>query len=340
MSSINRSVTAQASLPPPRNASPPVNQFPSAEQEKAALRRYHEAKAAVDRNQGSSYGDPPPPSAAPISYDALYGPPQSSSSAPPPSDLPPSFESSSSQAPRGPNPNYLSEKEKLRRAYEAQDAAALAQSPAISAVGAPGYIQAPQPAIAQMQAQAQSSSSSSMPSAYQEKEMLRRRYEAQDAAAGAPTTTPTPPPRTRGSPANTPPRGALPQPRSPPLPPSGSSSNYQPLSAAEEKARLKAKYEAEANGIPTNGMGASPPYQSPPYQPNGEPDYAVPPPLAPRHTKDYLQNVNGNGSLGGDGGDQRLHYSPITPFTPGFVNRAGMSSSEPPPPLPPNWQAQ
>lgn len=355
MSAINRNVSAHAT-PLPRNASPPVkapaSQFPSAEQEKAALRRYHDAKAAVDRSQGASFGSPiaEEPSNAPISYDALYGPQSTSStSAPPPShsDLPPSFEASSSQAPR--QPNYLSEKEKLRRAYEVQDAAALAQqqqqlqSPALSAVGAPGYIQSPIPAIAQ--------ASSSVPSAFAEKEMLRRRYEAQDAAAagGAPKTTPTPPPRTRGSPANTPPRGALPTPRSPPVPPS-SSSNYQPLSAAEEKARLRAKYEAEANGQ-SNGLsvanpsGPSPPYQPPPLQMNGNgsiPEYA-PPPLLPRPPKQYIQQSQEeeqnrlNGTSGAD--EQRLNLSPFTPFTPGFVNRTG-GPSDPPPPLPPNWQPQ
>ena len=101
-------------------------QYMTAEQEKAALRRYEEAKRAVELSQG---GDEVP-SSNPIAYDSLYPsskPAASGSSSQPVDDAPPSFEAAAG----GNNiMAHLSEKERLRRAYEASDAAAMAQTKA------------------------------------------------------------------------------------------------------------------------------------------------------------------------------------------------------------------
>ncbi|KAF9001751.1 hypothetical protein BDQ17DRAFT_616286 [Cyathus striatus] len=122
----------------PAVRSPPagfVPQYPTAEQEKAALRRYEEAKRAVDRTQG---GD-----GAPVAYDALY--PEGGSSSqqqqqPREADLPPPFQESTSGIPAA----HLSEKERMRREYEARDAAALlgrsdsANAPSVNGYSYPG----------------------------------------------------------------------------------------------------------------------------------------------------------------------------------------------------------
>ncbi|OCH93867.1 hypothetical protein OBBRIDRAFT_817584, partial [Obba rivulosa] len=136
MSSINRNTSTQSSAfasgssPPAAPLQPtpalapstqsPIIQYPSADEEKAALRRYYEAKAAVDRTQGATSGSA---MQAPIAYDALYPVQQSAVPTSPPAFVP----SSSSQ------PSYLSEKERLRRAYDAQDRAAWAAAASASA---------------------------------------------------------------------------------------------------------------------------------------------------------------------------------------------------------------
>ncbi|CAL1705518.1 unnamed protein product [Somion occarium] len=313
MSSINRNALASSSSAPRTTALPiksPTPQYPSAEEEKAALRRYEAAKAAVDRSQGSpSYSPSPdlePPDSAPIAYDALYPPAPTTAPPVPPinGDLPPAFDQGSSQ----PQPNYLTEKEKLRRAYEAQDAAAAAglqASPALSAVGglpmnAPAYVKSASPPPPQVP-----QGPSQLLSAVAEKERLRKMYEAQDSAATSSGPPAPPPPRPRGNTVNgtsgsT--RPALPTPRSPPIPPGGS--GPQPLTAAEEKARLRAMYEAEGrqnsqpNGAPAYSQVSSPvlsqngvqrlPSLSAVSRPNGVP---APPPLMPRPPKEYIQET-------------------------------------------------
>ena len=91
----------------------------------------------------------------------------------------------------------------------------------------------------------------------------------------------------------------MPQPRSHPVPPSGSGS--QPLSAVEEKARLKAMYDAEdrkANGFPapipysqvspilySNGVSRQPSNASNTFS------LSSPPPLAPRPPREYIQET-------------------------------------------------
>ncbi|KAI0929238.1 hypothetical protein AcW1_006231 [Taiwanofungus camphoratus] len=290
-----------SSLQPPQRTpiKSPTPQYPSAEEEKAALKRYHEAKAAVERTQGVTYGmSSQSPPAVPIPYDALY--PSTPVSPPPPAlvadDLPPAFIPSSSQ------PSYLSEKEKLRRAYEAQDAAAVANAARLGAVGSPQLSPlaafdsyASSPPLAALPA-----SSTSLSSAAAEKEMLRRRFETQDAAALAAAGPPAPPPRSNGiRPSPSPPSsGSRPIPTPPQSP--GMAGGSRPMTAAEEKARLKAMYEAEERAGQPNGIVSAP--LSPPLPTNDvnmngsllqEPSTPPPPlpPLMPRPPKQYIEET-------------------------------------------------
>ncbi|KAI0763704.1 hypothetical protein BC629DRAFT_1725846 [Irpex lacteus] len=152
---------------------------------------------------------PSPPNSAPVSYNALYPTattpaPITTPPPPGPGELPPAF----SPGPNG-QPQYLSEKEKLRRAYEERDRAALAAQspspptptpngpPAINGppIGSapPDYMPSPVPYSPPPPQQP-----NGIGSALSEKEILRRRFEQQDAAALANNRTappPTPPPR-------------------------------------------------------------------------------------------------------------------------------------------------
>ncbi|KAH7921057.1 hypothetical protein BV22DRAFT_756639 [Leucogyrophana mollusca] len=323
------SKNAAGSRQPP--ASPPSSRsgphYPSAEEEKAALRRYEEAKRAVDRSQNTQYASNEGiSSSAPISYDTLY--PQSSSS-PSPSgaersnggEMPPPFQPSGSQ-----QPSYLTEKEKLRRAYAAQDAAAEHNPPHSS----PSY-SAPQPPAAS--------------SALSEKELLRRKYEQQDAAAISVgrISPPQPPPPRSGS------HGG----RTPPVPPGGEGS--KPLTAAEEKALLRAKYEAEEHQ--GNGF-ASPSYHQPHHNGSAStpspPPPPPPPPLMPRPPAEYIQETQmedararyyENGMSVYDPpipsppvnqvGGIKLDIRPFTPFTVGYDPNTPSAYGRPP--LPPKF---
>jgi hypothetical protein len=340
----NASPGASANISPPRSPHPPspplasgssktVPHYPSAEEEKAALKRYHEAKLAVDRSQNTQYAsrDGISSSSAPVAYDTLYpsagisrnGALNQAGG----SDMPPPFDGPDDQ------PHYLNEKEKLRRQYEAQDAAALA-APSLTAPSdmSPSYTTSHSyspPA------------QSSVMNALSEKELLRRRYEEQDAAALAQQQPLPPPPRAvNGS--------RLP----PPAPPSGS--GFRPLTAAEEKAQLRAKYAAEEQQ--TNGHGNGSPSASSsgfPFPPNGDPS---PPPLMPRPPVEYIQEtqeedarvrylvnsgidnspVHGSPLVGSGAGIQ-LDIRPFTPFSVGLYDPGspGAQRHPPPPPLPP-----
>ena len=74
--------SAHGSGPSPANSTSPsrtkpaVPQYLTADEEKAALKRYEEAKRAVDRTQQSEFEDPSPNHApsvsAPIAYESLF----------------------------------------------------------------------------------------------------------------------------------------------------------------------------------------------------------------------------------------------------------------------------
>ena len=250
----------------PSRTKPAVPQYLTADQEKAALRRYEEAKRAVDRTQNSDYvsSDPTPATSAPIAYESLF-PAAASSSRPSASDQPPPF--NSSVIPQ----SHLSEKERLRRAYEANDAAARARQNA-----------SPPPPLSPP-------SHGQYTSALEEKEALRKKFEERDnAQARSALVSQTPPPRDGNfgpgnnsaeiSPSSIRSPGASSRPT--PIPPTAGTSRV--LSAAEEKALLRAKLEsrdAQSSRKPAiNG--------------NNKPSAPLtPPPLMPRPPVEYIKET-------------------------------------------------
>lgn len=267
MSEVNRSLSAQsttngAAASSSARASPPVHaptpKYPTAEQEKDMLRRYNEAKAAVERREAVEAANEAPP------YDA---PPQVMSPPVNGTTLPPAFDDGQGQV-----MSHIAEKERLRRHFEEQDAAAAAGSSS-SGPEAPAY--SPTPAGPSQPA---ASSSGNAPS---EKELLRRRFEEQDAAAMAGRAPPLPPPRANSI--------GQRQRSPPPLPPTYGGAN-RPLTAAEEKALLKAQYEAEDQGA---GFSVTVPAAAGPSTfptPNVD-SLPPPPPLAPRPPVEYIQET-------------------------------------------------
>ena len=258
----------------PSRTKPAVPQYLTADQEKAALRRYEEAKRAVDRTQNSEYvefsSDPTPASSAPIAYESLFPVAASSSRPSAAADQPPPF--NSSVIPQ----SHLSEKERLRRAYEANDAAARARQNA-----------SPPPPLSPP-------SHGQYTSALEEKEALRKKFEERDNAqargALVPQTTPTRDGSFRSGTTNS--AAAERTVRSPtsatgsrptPLPPTAGTSRV--LTAAEEKALLRAKLEArdaQTSRKPViNGNNKS----SAPLAPT------TPPPLMPRPPVEYIKET-------------------------------------------------
>ncbi|KAJ3799111.1 hypothetical protein GGU11DRAFT_743708 [Lentinula aff. detonsa] len=276
---------AYSASPPPPDELPAntssaagVTQYPSAEEEKAALRRYEEAKRAVQRTQLGGTDD-----IGSSSSSTAYIPPPAAS------DLPPSFEAS---VPVVDARTQLAEKERLRREYEVRDAAGTAvQRPSVDTVPAYSEDSQPQPLTGTV-----------IQSAIAEKEMLRRKFEMQDAQAQA-----------AAGPASQPPRQASPvqlKGRPAPAPPSFTG---RILTAAEEKAMLRARFEAEDS---SRSHTTPPPINSPPQvngyshvngHTNGTHAHAgpstpspsistftpppAPPPLAPRPPAAYIQET-------------------------------------------------
>ncbi|KAF8838756.1 hypothetical protein BDN67DRAFT_971075 [Paxillus ammoniavirescens] len=329
-----------APSPPPSgstSASSPRNvpHYPSVEEEKAALSRYYQAKLAVDRSQNTQYaskeGIVGSSSASPGPAPADSYPQPGGSGHGGSSDVPPPFESSGSS-----QPQYLNEKERLRRQYEAQDAAALAAQAQTQLHSSPSYTAQTPPYAGPP----------SVDSGLSEKELLRRRFEEQDAAALAQQGQPPqpPPPRTNGA-------------RAPPVPPPATN-GFKPLTAAEEKAQLRAKYEAEERGT-TNGMtnghsdAFSPQSYHHPYAAatsSSDPTPPPPPPLLPRPPVEYIQETQEEdmrrryyGDVGAGIGleapsafsNPRLDMRPFTPFDAGFGYEGRNSATSPARPRPP-----
>jgi hypothetical protein len=311
-----------------------VPQYLTAEQEKAALRRYHEAKQAVGRVQGYVSDEGADMKSAsgssPIAYDSLFPSPALPSGSSPNApngkgESPPPFEAAS------PDLSRLSEKERLRRAYAAQDAAALQNNKPVN--------DAPPP-FSGVSSQGMS-----------EKEMLQKKFDAQDAEARRVAGAPRPPPRKVSNSSIGRPTPAPPGP-------------VKVLTALEEKSLLKARYDAEAgskpntngNAVYTNGGGLSSPSSSA-SAPSTPP---VPPPLMPRPPVEYIQetqeedarvsrfvtagvlppmeeeprlptSLSPSSSLLRKSTNPGLDVAPFTPFTPGFDAKL----PGPPPPLPP-----
>jgi hypothetical protein len=293
-----------------------ISQNPPLPTEKEMVRRYYDAKAAASRNQGQDYAQ-----AEPISYEALYpsnNPNTGMPSRPSNSDQPPSFASRQDELPMftpGSQHPILSEKERLRRHYEVQD------------MPTPFYMPSPQPAQIlqshphQFPITPPQSNSPPPPLNYSsapmnplaEKEMLRKKYEAEDAARLAQNQPTRMPP-------TTPTRSGSSLPPVPPVPSIQASFPGRPLTAAEEKAQLAARY---ANSPPRSPPSMGRPLTaaeekaqlkaqydvrdqvtSPPIQPqqiqspasafsNVNPNNTLPypPPLKPRPPVDYINQT-------------------------------------------------
>ncbi|PBK93290.1 hypothetical protein ARMGADRAFT_1063369 [Armillaria gallica] len=301
-----------------------VPQYPSAADEKAALRRYNEAKQAVDRTQNVGLVNGVGP--GPVAYDSLY-PSSSSKLSPPTHDEPPPFEAAASSSSSG-FESAMQEKARMRRAMEASQPHS---PPPPSIDEAPAYGSPPPFASG-----APSAAAALYASALSEKEILRRKFEAQDAEAMASGSGSGPPPVTppRSTPSST--RHSSTRPT--PTPPSSSS---RIMTAAEEKAMLKAKYAKEDQ---VNGSGGS-------IASSSSSSVPAPPPLMPRPPAEYIQEtqeedervsrmVHEDGALAldddedvlplpnGNGSATEVDIKPFPPFSTGFTN-------VPPPPLPP-----
>lgn len=285
------------------SGAPKVPQYLTVEQEKEALRRYEEAKMAVDRVHHNPYESN---AAAPIAYDSLYPKPGASSSSGAgagagAADAPPSFEASMTGPNTNPGPmSAMAEKAALAERMRLEEAAAAAGGMQNQNAAPPPSFNAVQDNIQQQYRDAAA-----------EKEDVRKKLEAKDAAAAAKRarhqqqrqqslrnqhhqTQPLPPPQ-----------HAMPQ------PPSGA----QVMTAAEEKARLKAKFEGKdaarmmgqkkVNGMPTPPASPRPQVSSfqssntqvPPQQrlttPVSSPHLTPPPPppLMPRPPADYIRET-------------------------------------------------
>ena len=365
---------------------PKVPGYLTAEEEKAALRRYESAKRAVDIVQGGSEypsGTPGGSGSGLISYDSLYPAAAEGSAAqamaPPLNDLPPPFEA----GPPMTAPQQLSEKERLRRAYEAQDAAALSRQTStattVRSQGSPVQSrQTPSAAPPPASYDASPPPFSGGPaysSAAAEKELLRRRFEAQDAVvnrAPGPVAPQTPP--RNGSllaSSTTPARsGSLVssssfRSRPTPLPPIADGNGHRVLSAAEEKAMLRAKFEAQdsassgetpppmylngyvsalASASSTVTSGAPPSISSSGLSYTSSPRLGSPPPLLPRPPQEYIKETQEedarvsrmtmNGTIPLDGESRKpKQQQPIAPT--GVAGMVGDWAFANPPPLPP-----
>ncbi|KAK0211318.1 hypothetical protein DFS33DRAFT_1379268 [Desarmillaria ectypa] len=243
-----------------------VLQYPSAVDEKAALKLYNERKQAVARTQNFGLLNGVGPGPGPVAYDSLY--PSSSKHSPPTHDEPPPFEAAAGSSSSG-FESALQEKARMRRAMEASQQHS-PPPPSIDEVPAYG---SPPP----FASGAPSAAAALYASGLTEKEILRRKFEAQDAEAMASGSG-------SGRPPVTPPRSMSSitrhsSSRPTPTPPSSSS---RIMTAAEEKAMLKAKYamEDQVNGSTGSIASSSSSVRVP-----------APPPLMPRPPAEYIQET-------------------------------------------------
>ena len=233
--------------PPPASQTSKSSRLPTTAEEKEMLRRYHDATRAVQRHHEANFSSDVVMSSTSSSlpHETTTGPYPGvdlDTSGPAPDELPP---------PWVPSPEFsqlegMSEKERYRIAFEAREHAAAEQQST-----------SPPPLA---------SPTTSPPAGY---------YTATGTLP--PDVNGSDPPATGGGlpppwqPA--PPQSGLPphlRARSPPLPPNPTQPGQQRmLSAAEEKALLKAKYEAEEQVVTT-----SPP---PPVAPQRQNEYNSPP---------------------------------------------------------------
>jgi hypothetical protein len=275
MASVNKSGWGSSgSSPPPSQTSQP-SRLPTAAEEKEMLRRYHDATNAVQRHHEANFGPADgvmSTASSSMPHDTSVGSDMDNSYTSAPDELPPPWVPSAEFSPA----ESLSEKERYRIAYEARERAA-------------GQQQQQQPASPPPSA----SPPISPPADYFTAMGIR------PSTSGSVATDRGQPPPWQPSPPTQP---GLPLPphlraRSPPLPPANPAkpSSQRVMSAAEEKAMLKAKYESEEAKPSTppkaNHSPSSPGRVSalPSTQTRTPPQ--TPPPLMPRPPASYIQET-------------------------------------------------
>ncbi|KAF8577259.1 hypothetical protein K439DRAFT_1639867 [Ramaria rubella] len=244
-SAINTPVATSQSSNPRRNASlTGSNSAPPAAisaDEKSALRYYNARKAVEQRQRGMQLSDDAPQE-GPIPYEELFG------------------ASSDGASPAGTQPQ-LSEKEALRRAYEARDAATTAASSV-----------SPSPVRGQGSSSMQiMTTPHGLAAPLSEKEVLRRAFEARDAAIMRSGQTP-PPALSALQPPPPPPSMPAPPPVSssmdtPLTQTQGSSSQSIPNTSLSDKERMRLAFEARDRALAAQQAPQPPGYDIPPPPP-------------------------------------------------------------------------
>lgn len=289
--------TPATTRPPPASQTSKSSRLPTAAEEKEMLRRYHDATSAVQRHHEANFGSPDgamSSSSSGLPHDTTPGPYPGGNldtSGPAPDELPP---------PWVPSPEFsqlegMSEKERYRIAFEARERAAVepqstSPPPSVSPTTIP-TVDYYYTAIGTLPPDVNGSNS------------------PVEGGGLPPPWQPTSPTRQSGLPPHL-------RARSPPLPPSPTQPGQQRmLSAAEEKALLKAKYEAEEQVVAAPTSPITPrrqdEYNSPPRTPSTAgllpspvrseapisrdqrqiPPPRSPPPLLPRPPASYIRET-------------------------------------------------
>ena len=284
MASVNKpswqaTVTTSPSAPSPGSQTPTPSRLLTAAEEKEMLRRYHDATRAVQRHQEANFGpsnEMMSSTSSGLQHDSTIEPYSSrdlkNPSGPAPDELPP---------PWVPNPEFsqpeeISEKERYRIASEARERAAAGQQSA-----------APPPPA---------SPTTSSPADYYTATGTPHPGINGSGPLGSTTGSGLPPPWQPTPPAAQ--SGLSPhlRARSPPVPPSNPALPSLPrmLSAVEEKALLKAKYEAEGRSVsspPVSPQSQQEYHSSPRATPSSGELSPTPPPLLPRPPASYIQET-------------------------------------------------
>ena len=282
-------------MPPPTSQTAQSSRLPTAAEEKEMLRRYHDATNAVQRHHEANFG----PSDGVMSSESSSMPHDTSdmdnSYASAPDELPPPWVPNAEFSPPTEN---MSEKERYRIAYEARERAAAQQQPQQASPPPSASPPVSPPAdyyTATGMRPSTSGSTGGPPADYYTATGMR------PSTSGSMTTDRgQPPPPWQPQPPTQPGGLSLPpnlRTRSPPLPPV---SSQRVMSAAEEKAMLKARYESEepkAASPPSTPPKAKGVIRSPSSSP-GKPTTTqtqtpprTPPPLMPRPPASYIQET-------------------------------------------------
>jgi hypothetical protein len=279
MASVNKSgwgspgSTPSPMQPPASSHASQSSRVPTAAEEKEMLRRYHNATSAVQRHHEANFG--PSDGVMPIASTSV---PQDASSGSYPGDIDHSYDSAPDELPPPwvPSAEFsqtegMSEKERYRIAFEARERAAQQQqaSPPLSA----------SPPV-------------SPPADYYTATGTHPDVNGSAVVdGGQPPAWQAPPPTPPGFPPHL-------RARSQPVPPSPPEQPGSPriMSAAEEKAMLKAKYEEEEarTSLPPPSpppKSPSPSYPGKVYTTQTQTPPHTPPPLLPRPPASYIQET-------------------------------------------------